>query len=282
MNTATSAAHEDVEIAFKRFILHETRAIASEPQADLCRVNLLGQMLNRYDKLHAAGLDEAAASARVRREFADIAQRMREMGFDMGAGESHAAYRAARGPSIGEAEMSKYLKENDQYTHKRALGVAMCASCVMPIIIGNALDMLFRLANDPLAMFGVAGMFAMIAIGVYLIVTAEKPELDAVIKKRAFTLSARVRAMLKSMRESVARKSRKRKGRGIAMLVSCVLPIIAGAAVDSLFALETMGNPVAALGVAGMFVMIGAGVYEVMMASAEKETMKRLLDREKE
>ena len=51
MVQAQSAPREDVELSFKRFILTESADFASEPAADLFRVNLLGRMLDRYDEL---------------------------------------------------------------------------------------------------------------------------------------------------------------------------------------------------------------------------------------
>ena len=51
MAQAQTAMREDVELAFKRFILTESADFASEPAADLFRVNLLGRMLDRYDEL---------------------------------------------------------------------------------------------------------------------------------------------------------------------------------------------------------------------------------------
>ena len=46
-----AAAREEVELSFKRYILEKTEEFAHEPMADLYRVNLLGQMLDRYDEL---------------------------------------------------------------------------------------------------------------------------------------------------------------------------------------------------------------------------------------
>ena len=50
------ASREEVSLTFKRFILEESSEFASEPMADLYRVSLLGQMLDRYDALLGQGL----------------------------------------------------------------------------------------------------------------------------------------------------------------------------------------------------------------------------------
>ena len=57
------------------------------------------------------------------------------------------------------------------------------------------------------------------------------------------------------------------------MLANCVLPIFVGAMLDSMWG----GNFWAIIGVAGMFALIGAGVYEVVMAAGEKKTVRDLL-----
>ena len=46
-----AVAREEVELSFKRYILERTEDFEREPMADLYRVNLLGQMLDRYDAL---------------------------------------------------------------------------------------------------------------------------------------------------------------------------------------------------------------------------------------
>ena len=83
MAQAQAAQRDDVELSFKRFILTESADFASEPAADLYRVNLLGQMLDRYDELLARQVDPLTAQTRVKREFSDIAQMMREQDFDL-------------------------------------------------------------------------------------------------------------------------------------------------------------------------------------------------------
>ena len=271
MTQAQTAPREGAETTFKRFILKETRGFAHEPQADLYRVNLLGQMLDRYDELRDGGLGEIAAAARVRREFHDIADRMREMGFE----ESEAGddFSASIWPQMTEDEAAQYIKESDAYLHKCSLGVAMCASSVLPIMVGAAFsDLLY---SDFFAMIGLVGMFVMIALGVYSMVMAKKPKKEKEIRKGRFSLGYRLRRKLMELREAVEEKARRRKGKGIALLVGCVVPIFIGAAFTELWYEDFW----AILGIAGMFAMIGAGVYELVIADGEKKTMKKLLDK---
>ena len=54
------------------------------------------------------------------------------------------------------------------------------------------------------------------------------------------------------------------------------MPIFAGAALDSVWRLYS-SNPFAILGVGAMFLMIGAGVYELTAADGEKKPIKDLL-----
>lgn len=276
MTQAQAASHEHVETEFKRFILNETRGFAHEPQADLYRVNLLGQMLDRYDALRAEGLGEVAAAARVRREFQDIETQMREMGFEEIGGEE--PFIASRWPQLTEKEAGQYIKENDAYLHKRALGVAMCASCVFPLMIGAAIGGLSASwqVEEAMSMIGLVGMLGMIALGVYSMATAKKPRKADVIQKGRFSLGSALRRKLNDLREAVEDRARRRRGKGIAMLVGCVAPIFIGGALDSLFLVNGF-EVCSVLGVAGMFVMIGAGVYELVMADGEKKTVKKLL-----
>ena len=52
--------------------------------------------------------------------------------------------------------------------------------------------------------------------------------------------------------------------------------LLSGAALDGLWRLYS-GNPFAILGVGAMFLMIGAGVYELTAANGEKKPIKELL-----
>lgn len=265
------AANEAVELTFKRFILHETRCFAHEPEADLFRVNLLGRMLNRYDELRNAGLNEVAASARVRREFHGIEADMREMGFEEYAHEEE--FGASRWPQMTEDEAAQYIRERDLYLHRQSLGVAMCSGCITPVMIGAAFSE--WLYAEFFAILGMVGMFSMIALGVYSIVIAKKPKKEKEIKQGRFSLGSRLRKKLTQLREAAEEKARRRKGKGIAMIVGSIVPIFISAAFSEIW----YGDFWPILGVAGMFVMIAAGVYELVMADGEKKTMKRLLDR---
>ena len=270
------AVSEETTLAFKRHILNQSSGFASEPAVDLFRVNLLAQMLDRYDALRAKGMSDAASQSRVLDEYDDIASRMRAQGFEEAEAPEEAPVNA-RWPLLSEAEAMQYAQERDAYLHRQAMGTALCSFCVMPLMIGAAFTEFWT--SDAFSMLGLVGMFAMIGMGVYAMATAMKPKKQAFIKKGKFSLSARTRAKLAQMRETVERKARKRFGKGIAMLVTCVIPLFIGAAFSELW----LSDGWSVLGVAGMFAMIGAGVYELVMADGEKKTMKHLLsDSEKE
>lgn len=274
MAQARMEQREDVELSFKRFILTELADFASEPSADLYRVNLLGQMLDRYDELLARGVDAHTAVLRVKREFSDIAQMMREQGFEPVEEE----FTASRWPQLSEDDAAQYIAESDKGLHKKAFGTAMCSACVLPLMAGLAFAQMIGgwQMEEFMSMMGLAGMFLMIALGVYSICTAPKPQKQETVKKGRFSLSSRVRKKLQQLQTAVEEKARRRRGKGIALLVTCAMPIFVGAALDSFFGLYD--SPFALIGVAGLFLMVGMGVYEVMMADGEKKTMKKLLD----
>ena len=273
MVQAQSAQTERAELTFKRFILNETRAFAHEPQADLYRVNLLAQMLNRYDVLREAGLGDVAASARVRREFHDIAGRMLELGFE--AAEEDIRFDSSGWPVLTEDEASKYISESDAYLHKQALGVAMCTACLAPVVVGAAFEDL--LYSDFFIMLGMVGMVMMIALGVYSIATARKPKHEEDVKKGRFSFGKRLRTKLMDLREAMEEKARRRRGKGIAILVGSIIPLFIGAAFTGLWYEDFW----TIMGLAGMFVMIGSGVYELVMAKGERKTIKKLLNAKK-
>ena len=116
MVQAQSAPREDVELAFKRFILTESADFASEPAADLFRVNLLGRMLDRYDELIGQQVSPQTAQTRVKREFSDIAQMMRDQDFDL----AEDGFTASRWPQLTEEEAAQYIQESDSQLHKTA------------------------------------------------------------------------------------------------------------------------------------------------------------------
>ena len=70
-----AVAREEIELSFKRYILEKTEAFAHEPMEDVYRVNLLGQMLDRYDELRQKGLSGDAALQRTTADYADIPAR---------------------------------------------------------------------------------------------------------------------------------------------------------------------------------------------------------------
>ena len=265
------ASAEDAALAFKRFILDETAAFEQTPEADLFRVNTLAQMLDRFDDYAGNGADTPSAVSYVRREYANLADRMREVGFEEAEREGQ---RAARWPVISEEEAAQYLKEANAQVHKRAIGIGLCSACCLPLMLINGVCELLGGYSDAWPLLGLCGMFGMIAMGVYAIVTAKKPDSEKKINKKRFSLSARLRRKLTAMQEMTREKARRRRGKGIAMLVACVLPIFLGAALDELFYVY---DAFAIMGVGGMFAMIGAGVYELLVADGEKKAIDRLL-----
>ena len=270
-----AAQREDVELSFKRYILWKSEDYASEPEADLFRVNLLGRMLDRYDELIANGMDTRRAVLRVQQDFQDIGQMMSEQGFDLAREE----FTASRWAQLSEDEVTQYIQESEQTLHKKSMGTAMCAACVFPMIVGAGVGELsgsWQL-QESLTLLGVVGMFAMIGLGVYSMVTATKPKKHDTVKKGRFSLSTRVRKKLLQLQAAVEAKARRRHGKGIALLAACVAPIFVGAAFDSITYASEAG---AIFGVAGMFLMIGLGIYEITMASGEKKTIKQLLENE--
>ena len=268
-----AAAREDASLAFKRYILDRSRGFVSEPHADLYRINLLAQMLDRYDELCDAGMSAQECLRQVRREFADIPERMADAGFERTDGSARRA--DSRWPQLSEADVEQYLSQESVYAHKNALGSAICSACCAPILVGAAFGEVFWRFSDAPAMLGVIGMFAMIGLGVYTFVTAEKPKLHNDVKRRRFSLSGRMRRRIEEMFDTVSVKARKRKAKGIAMFVTCIIPIFAGAMFGELFGGGSDFFPI--MGVAAMFGMIGLGVYETVVGAREKEAVKRLL-----
>lgn len=263
------AASAETEIAFKRHILECSSGFASEPMADAFRVNLLAQMLDRYDALQAKGMSEPACRKRVTDEFDNIALQMHEMGFEELRQQEED--RLSRWPQMSEAEAIRYITERDAYLHKTSLGVMLCSACVSPMMIAAAFSEIWY--SDAFAMLGLVGMFAMIGMGVYAIVTAAKPKNEKKIKKGRFSLSGKLRQRLTQMRDESEAKARKRKGFGVALIVTSLIPMFLGAALSEIWYSDIFPM----VGLAGMFLMIGAGVYELVMADGEKKTISRLL-----
>ena len=266
------AVVEETMLEFKRHILNKSSRFASEPMADLYRVQLLGMMLERYDELREKGMGEISALNRTKYEFDDIASRMREQGFEeLESSAETADDSLSRWPQLSEEEAVRYIHERDAYLHKIAMGSALCSACVAPLMVGAAFVELWY--ADAFSILGLVGMFAMIGMGVYAITTAVKPKSDKKIRKGRFSLPARLRRKLEQLREEAEDKARKRTGKGIAVIVMSIIPMLIGAALSEIW--YTDAFPM--FGLAGMFLMIGAGVYELIMADGEKKSIKRLL-----
>lgn len=266
------AVAEETMLEFKRHILNKSSRFASEPMADLYRVQLLGMMLERYDELREKGMGEISAFNRTKYEFDDIASRMREQGFEeLESSAETADDSLSRWPQLSEEEAVRYIHERDAYLHKIAMGSALCSACVAPLMVGAAFVELWY--ADAFSILGLVGMFAMIGMGVYAITTAVKPKSDKKIRKGKFSLSARLRRKLEQLHEEAEDKARKRTGKGVAVIVMSIIPMLIGAALSEIW--YTDAFPI--FGLAGMFLMIGAGVYELIMTDGEKKSIKRLL-----
>ena len=125
-----AVAREEVELSFKRYILEKTEDFEREPMADLYRVNLLGQMLDRYDALMDRGMNAEAALQRTQDDFADIPRRMRREGFE----ELNAPTSSGRWEQPTEDEAAAYVKQSSDYQHRVAMGAALCSACVAPLM----------------------------------------------------------------------------------------------------------------------------------------------------
>lgn len=268
----TAAVSEETLLAYKRHILDRSAGFASAPQEDLFRVNLLAQMLDSHDALAAKGMSEFSCRSRVLHEFADVAGLMRAQGFEEGAEHEP----VSRWPRLSEADAERYIRERDAYMHKTSMGVMMCTACVAPLMIGAALDELSY--SEAFALLGLVGMFAMIGMGVYAMVTAAKPGDEKKIRKGRFSLSHALRARLEGMKDAAAAKARRRKGRGIASIVMSAIPVLIGVVLSEVS--YTDAWPL--FGMTGMFGMIALGVYELVMADGEKKTIGRLLGSKEE
>lgn len=270
-------ASEETILAFKRHILESSAGFASEPAADAFRVSLLSLMLNRYDLLCAKGLSGYTAARQTIAEFSDIPAQMSEMGFEKA--KVHEEERFSRWPKLTEEEAQRYIRERDAYIHKTAMGIFMCVACIVPLMVFCGMsELLWGFADDAANLLGLVGMFAMIGMGVYVMVSAAKPKEEKKIRKGRFSLGAGLRRRIMQMKEGIEEKARKRRGRGVALCVMSLIPVMIGAVLSEMWFTDAWPM----FGVAGMFLMIAAGVYELVMADGEKKTIKRILGSENE
>lgn len=269
---AQASPREDATLSFKRFILLETSAFEQEPMADLFRVNLLGQMLDRYDELAAHGASGAACAQHVRREFADIADRMRSAGFE------EIEFRKGRASSrwrlLTEHEAMEYLEESSAFQHRQSLSIAMFTSCAVPLFVACGFsEMLFGYTSDAASLFGLVGLAGTVGLGVYLLASSAKPKNEKKINSKKFSLTTRLQEKLEQMAVQIENKARRRKGKGIAMIVSSVAPLFLGAGLS-----EMWGSDFGTfIGLSGLLLMVAAGVYELVMGDGEKKAIRRLL-----
>ena len=266
---ARQDVQHDAQLSFKRHILEQSAGFASEPMADLYRINLLGMMLGRYDELMEGGLSGPAAIRRTISEYDDIPARMRDAGFD--EAEPDEAYDSVW-PQMTEDEAAQYIAERGVCLRKRFTGVAMCVACLMPLMLLGAVAEMF--SADLFYILGLMGMFGMIGMGVYSIVMAPKPKDEKRVSSRQFSLSSRMRKKLMQLADAAEEKARRRMGKGIALIVMSIMPVLASGFMADLFQPDIW--PL--IGVAGMFAMIAAGVYQLCMSGGEKTTIKNLLD----
>lgn len=267
-------ADESVSIEFKRFILEETKAIAQTPEADLYRVQLLSQMLERFDQYMANGADAGSACKYIKMEFSDIAERLRR---DVVEAEKPMQERASAWPLLSEDEAALYIRQSCAAARKRALGISLCSACVMPLMLITGMNTLASgYVGDVGNLLGLCGMFGMIAMGVYAIVTVKNVENEKMIRKRRFELAAHLKKKLTDLIKAAEEKARIKRGKSIALLVASVVPIFLGAVVDELWVNWT-NDAFAMMGTGVMFAMIGAGVHGLVSATAEKNAVAALL-----
>lgn len=263
----TGAGFDEASLEFKRFILDKTVMFDSEPLTDAYRVSLLGEMMNRYDELTAQGLGHANAVDRVCTEFMGIARRMHEEGFAL-MNETYGA-RSSVWPQMTEDEAARYIEQSSERAHKKAMGAALCVGSIggglLIMGLGELLGMYW--IEDTL---GVAAMFVMIGIGVYSFFSASKPDDQERVKKGQFSLGVKLRKKLRALGDLQKKKAHKRGAKGIALIVTCLIPPILLDGILGISGLDTMGA-------GGMYAMVAAGVYELMMAKKEDKATRELL-----
>ena len=238
---------------------------ASEPMADVYRVSLLGEMLDRFDELIGQGMTHMAAVSRVQLEFSNIARRMHDEGFTL-LNETYGT-RSSVWPRMTEKEAARYIEQSSECAHKKSMGIAMLSGSLGILFLAQSvfLNTLFG------AMIGSAGMFAAVGVGVYLICAAGKPDDAERVKKGRFTLDPKLRKKLRQLKGLQEKKGRKRRAKGIAVCATCLLPAVIGL----MFGFDEG----VLLGIAGLFAMVGFGVYEIVMANKESKAAGELLGR---
>lgn len=240
---------------------------ASEPMADVYRVSLLGEMLDRFDELIGQGMTHMAAVSRVQREFINIARRMHDEGFTL-LNETYGK-RSAVWPNMTEDEAARYIEQSSECAHKKSMGIAMLSGSVG--ILYLALGILGR---TPLSStLGALGMFAAVGVGVYSICAAGKPDDAERVSKGRFSLDPKLRKKLRALKNLQEKKARKRRAKGIAVCAMCLLPAFIAQMLGFYQAQAEL------FGIAGLFAMVGYGVYEILMANKESKAAGELLGR---
>jgi len=264
--------NEAAASGFKELILEGTDAFEQTPEADLYRVQLFSQMLDRYDEYIRNGVNAESACAYVSKEFSNLRERMRAEGFaERGKRERGAALWSW----LSEGEAVTYIRESTARVRRRTAGLVTYIAAIVPAGLIECFRVLQDIRGDSMEILEMCCAFVVIALGIFLICTAKKPELHDKIRKKKFALSKQLRMKLTDMKAEMSKKAGSRKKTGFMVMLFSVLAGGVSYAFGDLY----LGD----VYLAGMLCLIMVcalsciWLYMMLSADAEKKAVNKLL-----
>ena len=248
----------------KTYLENMFAGLPGTPDVMKAKNELFQMMEDKYNELIEEGISDNEAVGRVISEFGNLEEISEELGINNILTESIEVERKV----ISEDEARSYMSSRRTKAILMALGIAFCIMSVIPPIIIDALD---ADINDSV---GAAGFFAMVAIGVVLIVASN------IMNSKWDYLNKELCMLDYSAKEYVKEKSDRHRvvhaisvSVGVALFILSVVP----AAILSEIEIDGLAVSLDNLGGAALFVFVAIGVFLIVRSSTVKSGYEKLI-----
>ena len=174
---------------------------------------------------------------------------------------------------LKESEVLEFLKERRKAGILTGAGVGECVASPVPVIMMAGIQATFFPGMEALPVFGVALMIAMIAHAVTLFIQSGRISRKAAfLSETVFEPDPAAELLIQEAAEKEKEDASQKITAGVSLCILSIIPVIVISAIAG-----RLATVFATMGVAGMLMMIAAGVYLFVNAGYQNATVKMLL-----
>lgn len=178
---------------------------------------------------------------------------------------------------LKESEVLEFLEERRRVGIMTAAGVGECVASPVPMILLAGIQATFFPQMESLPVLGVAVLIAMVAHAVTLFIQSGRiSRRAAFLSETVFEPDPAAELLIQETAEREKEDAAKKISAGVSLCILSIIPVIVISAIAGRIA-----TVFATAGVAGMLMIIAAGVYLLVNAGYQNATVKMLLQRGK-